>query len=236
LLEAQEVLVWPRMGKLDQTRFRRFLIGALPLPDRYRGRPRPQPQAQTEFFGLRHYRPGDSPRSIHWRSSARRRELLVRECEEPAGEDLILVVDPSLEGQSPDAFEEAVSLAATICRVWCRRAGNRLALVIAGAGPIVLDGPTGPAHERRMLDRLAVLEPGAASTAQPLARTLLAAHLPHAPVVLIAAAAGATAGIVQRALRRSVLSLNSDRACALGFYQKPADHLPAGDPEPSGSG
>jgi uncharacterized protein (DUF58 family) len=223
LLGEEEVVVWPRTGQLDQTLFRRFLRGAIPLPDRSRGRPRPQPQAQTEFFGLRLYRAGDNPRSIHWRSSARRGELLVRECEEPAGEDLTVVVDPFVGHAAAESFEETLSLAATICRLWCRRVENRLALVVAAPTPIIVDGPSSHIHERRVLDRLAMVQPGANSDPHTLRRSLTTSRLPQAAVVLIAVDGSALIEVVRRALKQSVFSLDASRAAALGFYQLPAE-------------
>lgn len=47
---------------------------------------------QSEPFGLREYRPGDPVRSIHWKLTEKRDELLVREGSRPlpAGPDLVL--------------------------------------------------------------------------------------------------------------------------------------------------
>jgi uncharacterized protein (DUF58 family) len=36
---------------------------------------------RDEFFGIRDYRPGDEARAVHWRASARRSELVVKEYE-----------------------------------------------------------------------------------------------------------------------------------------------------------
>ena len=48
-----------------------------------------------EFFGLRDYRPGDSIRSIHWRSSAKRNELVVRQFERQEDFELSVLLDLS---------------------------------------------------------------------------------------------------------------------------------------------
>ena len=52
--------------------------------------PRRHPAAQTDFHGLRTFQPADSPRWIHWRTSARRGELMVKEFEETPTDNLIL--------------------------------------------------------------------------------------------------------------------------------------------------
>lgn len=48
---------------------------------------------RTEPFGVREYRPGDPPRSIHWKLSEKRGELLVREGSLPLPEGPAVVVD-----------------------------------------------------------------------------------------------------------------------------------------------
>jgi uncharacterized protein (DUF58 family) len=215
---AEEWIVWPRLGALNRARFRRRIDSSADPLDRSRARPRPHPAAQAGFYGLRPYRPGDSPRSIHWRSSARRGELLVREFEDYPGEDLILILDASGAGE---AFEAAVSLAATVCREWCRFPGGRLTLVLPGAVPAVLDGPTSPTHERRLLDRLAVEPGGAAIDVARLTRELAAARLPPGPAVLISAGPRRLAEATRRALRRPSVCLDV-MGGGMEFYQPPS--------------
>ena len=55
----------------------------------------PRAGSGNELFGVREYRPGDSLRRIHWRSSARHGELVVREYEPPGVRTLHIVVDPA---------------------------------------------------------------------------------------------------------------------------------------------
>lgn len=46
----------------------------------------------TEILGVREYRPGDPVRGVHWRSTARRGQLVVRETAEPARARVDVVV------------------------------------------------------------------------------------------------------------------------------------------------
>lgn len=50
----------------------------LPLPAGGQGLGRPNDQGEDDFSGLRPYQPGDSPRRIAWKASAREQELLTK--------------------------------------------------------------------------------------------------------------------------------------------------------------
>ena len=87
-----------------------------------------------EFHRIREYRYGDNPRSIHWRSSARRGEIMMREYEQKRESDLIILLDLfDAASQSTDELEMAISLAATIVVEQTRRASSGVyRLLIAG--------------------------------------------------------------------------------------------------------
>jgi uncharacterized protein (DUF58 family) len=83
----------------------------------------PRAGAGSEIFGVREYRRGDSLRRIHWRSSARRGELVAREYESPGLHLLGLFLDPRPE--SPAAADQIARLAAS--EAWdCLRTGGRV--------------------------------------------------------------------------------------------------------------
>lgn len=70
---------------------------------------RPQLGRSGDFHALRDYRTGDEPRDIHWRSSARRQRLMVREHEIEAVQQVTLFIDNSLtdeEKRDPKALEQ----------------------------------------------------------------------------------------------------------------------------------
>ena len=88
---SEPVIVLPRLGRLNRQRMHRLLQQQ---PGYSNKRPVVRhPGAQTDFYGLREFRDGDSPRWIHWRTTARVGELMVREFEEPPIDNLILVLD-----------------------------------------------------------------------------------------------------------------------------------------------
>jgi uncharacterized protein (DUF58 family) len=85
--------------------------------------------AGNELFGVREYSPGDPLRRIHWRSSARRGELVVREYEPPGLRQLVIVLEPL--PQSPEIADQIARLGAS--EAWdCIRGGGRAVLWAPG--------------------------------------------------------------------------------------------------------
>lgn len=90
----------------------------------------------TDLYGVREYRPGDPLRRIHWKTSARRGELVVREFEPPGLRVLGLLLDP--EPASQAAADQLARLAAS--EAWdCIRAGGRVVGWSAGLAPLSLE-------------------------------------------------------------------------------------------------
>lgn len=89
----------------------------------------PRAGAGSELFGVREYRAGDSLRRIHWRSSARHAELVVREYEPPGVQTLGVFLDPS--PRSRDVADQIARIAAS--EAWdCIREGGRVVLWAPG--------------------------------------------------------------------------------------------------------
>jgi uncharacterized protein (DUF58 family) len=86
--EEGEVVVWPRVDRV----VRELRSGGTRHP-RSASAWALAPGARGEFRGLREYRPGDDPRDVHWRSSARRVSPVVREYERDGGDTLWLCLD-----------------------------------------------------------------------------------------------------------------------------------------------
>jgi uncharacterized protein (DUF58 family) len=159
-LEArQELLVAPRLGRLQRGVLRHWLSRHCSGLGMVRAAPHRHPAAHTEFHGLRAFRPGDSPRHIHWRTTARRGTVMVREFEDWPNDNLILLVDAWSAGSPAPAgdplLERMLSLAATITWEWCRQKGDDFVLGIAGAAPHVCAGPTGQSLAVHALHSLA---------------------------------------------------------------------------------
>ncbi len=110
------------------------------------------------LYNLRQYRPGDDPRLLHWKTSARAGDLILREREEEERPQVRLVLDDPAPGWDSDAVEKELSYAASVAAHAIRR-GAALELV---TGDGVLPSGTGEAHLDRVLERLALYAPPAA--------------------------------------------------------------------------
>ena len=123
-----------------------------------------------EFFGLREYRDGDDRRSIHWRSTARRGKLLVREYEDESQKRITLMIDnalPDSHGEAQvQALEKAISLCASLAKAYL---GRGYALRLIGRG-LLLPFASGEMQAQRVLRALALLE--TSSDNEPFSATL----------------------------------------------------------------
>lgn len=131
-----ELFVLPALGGIDTAGLRRWVFMQAGGDGRARKVLRRVTTDQADVRGVRPYRPGDAIRSIHWRTSARRGELMVREYDAAPSPDLIVVVEPWLP-VDPSAvhrgnLEAALSLAATIAQTWIQVYGTRVTVAVAG--------------------------------------------------------------------------------------------------------
>jgi len=125
--ESELVLVLPRFASLGSRHRVRELEASAAASRAGTG---------TELFGVREYRPGDPLRRIHWRSSARHGELIVREYEPPGIQSLGIFCDPA--PPTPEAADQIARLAAS--EAWdCLRSGGRAVLWSPGAEPSTYD-------------------------------------------------------------------------------------------------
>lgn len=136
--DPQELVIYPKIGQLHEFWRQRMrgqhLLGASRAPD--------SGTNEFDFHSLREYRFGDSLRHVHWRTTARRGELMIKEFEPLETRDVLLIIDAYSGSEDWDTFEKMVSFVATCCVELCRWPGNRLILAIASKNPVVLDRQT----------------------------------------------------------------------------------------------
>ncbi|MER6901773.1 DUF58 domain-containing protein, partial [Amycolatopsis sp. NPDC000740] len=112
---------------------------------------------------VRHYRTGDDMRKVHWRSTARRDEIMVRIEERPWRGGTTVLLDhraAAHHGSGPTAsLEWAVSFAASVS-LHLRRTGHRVRLVTEhGVSLADSPGDGGEGYDNLVLDALAALQP-----------------------------------------------------------------------------
>jgi uncharacterized protein (DUF58 family) len=194
----------------------------------------------AELHAIRPYQPGDSQRSIHWRTTARRGELMVREFGEESSENLVLIVDtwtPRGESKSPSAprrkgtkslpatpvelmgFEDVISLAATICQDAGHEKSSRITLVIAGPQPVVIAGASGPAGSRRMLESLASVSVSPEYSHYEMLDVLT--ELPAGPLLVLGVEPDGLARTLQAQRQTSAVVLRAADLDRCEFYEKP---------------
>lgn len=167
LLTAGEVVVLPALGQVDVPAFRRWLVRAAGATDLLRRTYRRLATADGDVRGVRAYRPGDPPRDVHWRTSARRDQLMVREYDRSPPQDLLIVLDPwvppAADRAAADRLEWALCLAVSVAWGWAHAdAAGSLILLAGGPGWTARRGPSTPGFVRTGFDVLADL-PGSAS-------------------------------------------------------------------------
>jgi uncharacterized protein (DUF58 family) len=141
-----------------------------------------------EYVGVRPYRPGDSRRAIHWRSSARAGTIVVREFEERARGEVVLVLHGDDAGDPPDsAFEMLVSAAASVAR-HALDSGHRVHLT--RSSPDGIRHITEPSVTQA-LDWLAAASP-TDTELLPAVTAALGRSAPRAAVIVLTTTSGAT--------------------------------------------
>lgn len=144
-----DLLVYPSLGPLR---------GSSPQPSTEDG-PSGTLRGTTGVSHIREYRTGDDPRFIHWKHSARRAHLVVREPEREGARSLVLVFSNRLP-QDPlpvhrEWFEEAVRLTASLADRAIR--DGREVLMATWDGTTRMG--RGALHLERLLRTLATIGP-----------------------------------------------------------------------------
>ena len=120
----------------------------------------PQKGRGEDIFGIREYLPGDTSRDIHWRSTAKLSQTMVKEYERMGAKKAHIVLDTSLSEEATpsdlDNFEECVSKAASLAYHLLRR---RDFLVGLSLGDEFIPCHKGEGHLHHLLRALALVKP-----------------------------------------------------------------------------
>lgn len=146
LAPRQRVLVWPEIADLaalprtiEHTTERHRLAQLATGP-------------ATDFHSLRKFEPGDDPHRIHWPSSTRYQELLVRRFETVQRPETLLFLETDRAAAAPGIFERMVSAAAGLAVMATANSGSVRLLTSGGAEVRAVANPAS------VLDALALVE------------------------------------------------------------------------------
>jgi len=167
--------------------------------------------AGFDFHSVREYTQGESLRRVHWPTTARRGQLMVKELEDTPRDAVVVLLDCDPAGASggpPDSsFDAAVRAAGSVLKVYAGR-GKRAALITTGSGSVVVQVSSLAEDFRSMLGVLAAAESDARST---LARWLVHEQTRTAQagelVVVTASLTPATVDVLLAVASRRLLSI-----------------------------
>jgi len=139
------LVVWPRTDRI----VRRPRLAGEPARRTGENAAVTAGSGRGDYRGLRGYVPGDDPRDVHWRSTARLGQPMVREYEREAAQALWVCLDVRVPAD--DRAEEAVEIAAALVT----RAIGEGQRVGFASNETVIDLGSGPGQLERVLDALA---------------------------------------------------------------------------------
>jgi uncharacterized protein (DUF58 family) len=230
--EAQQILVYPPVVDLPH-----FQAPPANLPGEGRFRRRTH-YITPNAAGVREYAPGDAFNRIHWRSTARTGELMVKTFELDPASDIWVILDLERRvhvGSGDDSTEEyAVRIAASVARHYI--VANRPAgLMQFGRDLRILEPERGQNQLTRILETLAT---ASAVGDAPLGALLLEEQRRfgrHTTLVIVTASTDdhwltAIQSLTQRGVRAAVIlvdpsSFGSDRSPLLLYGQLTASDI-----------
>jgi hypothetical protein len=200
--DVTELLVHPPIGRLLPTWTRRQKE-LTESNRRVKGR---QGLFDDEFDCIREFRSDDNPRSIHWRSTARRGQLMVREFQQHRQADSLVILDlPELADWSTEASEMAISLAATVCIEQTRSSSgnhNLLAIVTRDVQLICSRTPSGFREET--MDALAVCNRSAKADLVAAFSKVVAEHNLHDERIILITPRPAAAALAMQQVTQAL--------------------------------
>ncbi len=169
IVDNRTIMVYPALGTmtthlLPANRASEYQVGI--TQPRYKGH-------SDEFYALREYRPGDNPRLIHWKRTARMGRLMIREMSQYSPHRLTVIMDTYLPDRTQENeywFENMVSFTATVL---CQslEQGYRAALICSGEPPLMVPPLSGREAQHRILRILGSVMPQTTIQLSDLFRT-----------------------------------------------------------------
>jgi uncharacterized protein (DUF58 family) len=156
LADASPLLVYPRLARLN------VLFAERGLRAHGAGRILLRRSAGFELHSVREYQSGESLRRVHWPSTARRQQLMVKELEDTPRDEIVVVLDAEAgHGSGPpgaSSFDAQVRAAGSLLWAHARRGRNTRLVVTSGMGDEAVSVRSYERDWPRALEILAVAE------------------------------------------------------------------------------
>jgi uncharacterized protein (DUF58 family) len=152
--DPDTLLVYPAIGMVDQR-----LLQLCRSAENIGPSVRPRRGGTDEFFGLKDYRQGESPRFIYWRRSARTGTLVTREMTHVSPPRLTIVLDTFIPDRTPAHHadvEMCIAMTASLASS-ALEADVPVGLIVWSEALRRIDPQRGKRHRRDLLTLLAQL-------------------------------------------------------------------------------
>lgn len=149
LCENERFIVYPRIEQVLA------MPGSANREARMGSRHASQVPVGMDFRGLREYEMGDDLRRVHWRSTARTGELMLRQDEMPWETRSTILLDTRPAAHHAESFERAVEIAASLATAMCT--GRRMVRFVTTGGIEIVS--TGRDRYPTVMDYLAEAKP-----------------------------------------------------------------------------
>ena len=226
LPDTGTLLVYPRLAKLSS------LFSERGLRSHGAGRVLLRRPAGFELHSVREYQDGESLRRVHWPSTARRQQLMVKELEDSPRDEIVVVIDAQGgfgAGTPPESsFDAQVRAAGSILWTHARRGRNARLLVSSRA----VDTVSLRSYERdwpRAMEALAAAEQDGTRPLEALLvdESGVAAHASDIAVVSAALRPTLVEALIARAVNRQRVSVVYVDLPSFGSDERPAVVLDA---------
>jgi uncharacterized protein (DUF58 family) len=164
--------------------------------------------AGFDLHSVREHVEGESLRRVHWPSTARRGELMVRELEDAPRDEIAVLLDADAHAVAGESFDAQVRVAASILAAHIAR-GRRAALILNSSRPQTIRVHSQGSEWRRALDLLAAVRPDSERRLASFlsAETSVAVRALELAVVTARVDESLVGHLVQRTLSRRRVSL-----------------------------
>ena len=213
------LLVYPRLVELE----RLFSQGGTVHAG---GRVLLRRTAGFDLHSVREYQQGESLRKVHWRTTARRGALMVKELEDTPHDEIAVLLDAGSRSVVGESFDVQVRVAGSILRAYAVRS-RRALLTVTSSPPATCHIASFDGEWRLALELLAAAEPnGTEPLTRFLERDSAAARANELVLVTASLEPAVTDALLERALARRPTSLVLVDAASF----RPGGAPPARDP------